>query len=1244
MNYGDLIQFDPIETVIHLRQADQAVLARQLVQTYVISDEMADRLAKLVIPQLQFDEPADNKGLLVVGNYGTGKSHLMSVLSSLAEYPELADALSHPVVAAAAGRIAGRFKVVRTEIGATTMALREIIAAELEEHLAKLGVEFSFPESGSVTGNKRTFEELMAAFHQHYPDHGLLMVVDELLDYLRTRKDQELILDLSFLREVGEVCKDLRFRFVAGVQEAIFDSPRFAFVADNVRRVKDRFEQVLIARRDVKFVVAQRLLKKSAEQQSRIRDYLTPFARCYGTMNERMEEFVTLFPVHPDYIDTFERITVVEKREVLKTLSLAMRGLLGQEVPTDHPGLIAYDRYWASLCDNASFRSVPEIKSVIDCSQVLEARLQQAFTRPAYRPMALRIIHALSIHRLTHHDIYAPLGATARELRDSLCLYQPGIEEMGGDPADDLHTQVETVLKEIHKTVSGQFISSNPQNRQFYLDLKKTDDFDAYIEKRAETLEPAQLDRYYYEALRRVTEHTDLPTYVTGFRIWQHELEWRERKASRLGYLFFGAPNERSTAAPPRDFYLYFIQPFDPPRYKKEKKPDEVFFHLTGADDAFRQAVRFYAASLELASVSSGSAKATYEAKANGYLKRLVSWLQEHMTTAFEIDYQGRRKSLEEWAKGHSLRELSGIKNEERINFRDLVNVMAGICLSTHFADQSPDYPRFSVLVTSTNRKQAAQEALRGLASGTRTRQATAILDALEVLDGGRLDVSRSRYARYVLEVLNRKPSGQVTNRSELVQDEWGVEYLGLGSIRLEMEWVAVVFGTLVQAGELALTLAGKKFDAGNLSELAACPVDDLIAFKHLERPREWDMAALKALFEMLGITPGLAQLVAQGKPEPIQELQAKVTAQVERLVQASHRVREGLPFWGQTLLTGAVVADLRSRMDETKTFLETLQLLNTPGKLKNLRQNAQQIRSRQDEGFSALVEVETLYQLVSSLGDLTAYLTTAEAVLPSEHPWGGKVREVRSELLVRLGDAKKRAAPDFSQKSRHKLLELKTGYGAVYGSLHTRDRLGVNEEKRATALKSDPRLERLKRLATIELMPASQLTSFQNRLAGLTACHRLTPKELEAHPVCPHCGYKPNAEPSAPPAESRLSKLAEELDALVEGWTRTLLENLSDPTIQENLSLLKPEARNLVDGFLARRQLPEPLDHEFIHAVREVLSGLEKLTVNDQQLKQVLLGGGSPATVEELKERFERFLEGLVRGKERGKVRIVLE
>ncbi|MEW6230653.1 MAG: DUF6079 family protein, partial [Bacillota bacterium] len=232
MKYGDLIQFEPIESVVQLRDADEATAARRLVETYVISEEMAEKLTTLVIPQLQFNQPTDNKGLLVVGNYGTGKSHLMSMISALAENEELSSHVNDSNVADAAARIGGRFKVVRTEIGATTMSLRDILVAELEEHLAAMEVTYSFPSAAEVPNNKRSFEEMMAAFHQEYPDHGLLLVVDELLDYLRTRKDQELILDLNFLREIGEVCKDLRFRFIAGVQEAIFDSPRFSFVAD----------------------------------------------------------------------------------------------------------------------------------------------------------------------------------------------------------------------------------------------------------------------------------------------------------------------------------------------------------------------------------------------------------------------------------------------------------------------------------------------------------------------------------------------------------------------------------------------------------------------------------------------------------------------------------------------------------------------------------------------------------------------------------------------------------------------------------------------------------------------------------------------------------------------------------------------------------------------------------------------------------------------------------------------------
>ena len=1016
MKYGDLIQFEPIESVVQLRDADEAATARRLVQTYVISEEMAERLVNLVLPQLQFDLPMDNKGLLVVGNYGTGKSHLMSVISALAENGDLASNLNDKSVASAAGKIGGRFKVVRTEIGSTTMSLRDILVAVLEERLDAMGVSYSFPPADKVSSSKPAFEEMMAAFHQKYHDHGLLLVVDELLDYLRTRKDHELMLDLSFLREIGEVCKDLRFRFIAGVQEAIFDSPRFAFVADSIRRVKDRFEQILIARKDVKFVVAERLLKKTVDQQAKIRDYLTPFSKFYGRMNERMDEFTRLFPVHPDYIDTFERITAVEKREVLKTLSVAMKKLLGENIPEDRPGVIAYDSYWNTLKGNAAYRAIPEIREVIDCSSKLEGLVDSNYPKGRNKDFARRIIHGLSISRLTVGSIETPVGPNAEALRDSLCLFDPIVEELGGDPADDLRGEVESAIRVISQSVNGQFISATEKDSkgrlsgQFYLDVKKTVDYDAQMRGRAESLEDQELDRYYYEALRQVMECTD-QTYVTGYKIWQHELEWLERKAARQGYLFFGAPNERSTAVPPRDFYLYFIQPFDTPHFKDEKKPDELFLRLTNTDDEFHTALRSYSAALDLASTASGHAKSTYESKASGFLRDLVQWLQKNMAKAFEVTYQGRSKFLTEWAKGKSVRDLAGIAPQERINFRDLVNTIAGICLGAHFQDQAPEYPFFSVLITGKNTAQAGQDALRAIAGQNRTKQATAVLDALDLLDGERLDPYRSKYAKHILGIAEKKGHGQVVNRSELIQEVRDVEYLAPESFRLEPEWAVVVLAALVHADEVVVSIPGKKFDATGLPQLAGTGIDELAKFKHIERPKGWNLPGIKALIELIqpycasgvSLSPGEAQVITMGgekADEVVNKIQTNILRLVEGIVLVQQSLQTGLFFWGRSLLAEDEVKKLRAKLDETKTFLESLQAYTTTGKLKNFRYDASEVTAHRD-GLNSLAEIKSLEELVVDLGSTASYLSTAEAVLPTGHQWIDEMKTARDEVLA---------------------------------------------------------------------------------------------------------------------------------------------------------------------------------------------------------------------------------------------------
>ena len=1229
MKYSDLIQFEPIETIVQIREADSATAARRLVETFVISERMAELLGDLVVPQLQFTKPADNKGLLVVGNYGTGKSHLMAIISAVAEDGELAKSLTNAAVANRAAAIAGRFRVIRAEIGSTTMSLRDIVCSVLEDGLGRLGVSFEFPSTRDRHENKSSFQEIMAAFQAIHPDKGLILVLDELLDYLRSRADQALSLDLSFLRELGEVCKGSRFRFIAGVQESLFDNPRFQFVADTLRRVKDRFEQVRIARDDVAFVVAERILKKNPKQQALIREHLTQFAPLYGSMNERMEEFIRLFPVHPAYLDTFERVYVAEKREVLKTLSGAIRRIIDQNVPAKDTGLIAYDSYWSVLRDNPSFRSDPAIKEVVDRSGVLEARVQQAFTRPQYKPAAIRIVHALSVHRLTTSDIYAPIGATAEELRDDLCLMLPVPEKDAGF----LRTLVETVLKELVRTVSGQFLSFNKENGQYYLDLKKDVDFDSLVEKRGETLGDSQLDRYYFDALRRVVlEDPEAEPYVSGYRIWEYEVEWRERRAMRNGYLFFGAPNERSTAQPQRDFYLYFLHPFEPPYFKDEKKTDEVFFRLKERDDAFDRSLRLYAGAREQAAAASGSNKKIYEDKAGEHLRTLTVWLREHMPTSVEVIHQGRSKTLLEVVRG---------KLPPNTAIRDYVNTAGSALLASHFADKSPEYPVFSVLVTRQNRDQAAQEALRWIAGGVKSRQGSAVLDALELLDGDALRPRNSRYAKQVLEMLSQKGQGQVLNRSELVRSDAGVPYWT--RFRIEPEFLAVVLAALVHSGDVVLSLAGKKIDAASIDQFAKLGIAEVSDFKHIERPRDLPLGPLQDLCELLGVPKGLIVNPAN-RDEGVAQIQQRAAELLSKVVASQTRVPE-LTFWGRPVVSGQEQGDWKDRLASLKGFLESLQPFNTQGKLKNFPHDSAAVLG-QKPAIDLSREVEDLAGLLQQTGALTSYLGKAEALLDAGHLWQDEVRAARADLTGKLSSPKHRSETDFKRHLMQTLGQLKTKYQDAYLAAHQRARLGANDDKRKAKLVKDPRLAQLQKLAGVDMMPTPQLRDFENRLFNLKTCFHLGRVELDTDPLCPHCDFRPADESSGGASASEvLGKIDEALDGIIRGWTDTLVTNLEDPTVSGNIDLVSDAAgKSELKKFLKDRRLPDPVSPRFVRALQEVLSGLEPVTVQARALQNALADGGVPCTVADLRERFERYVATLSKGKDVAKIRIIIE
>ena len=1256
MRYGDLVQFEPITTVIQLQEADREQAARHLVETYVISDRIGDQLNKTVFPQLQFAKPADNKGILVVGNYGTGKSHLMAVISAVAEHEEFADLLSSSLIGLAARAIAGKFKVARIEIGATTRALRDIVLDELGQTLAGWGLDHQFPLASEVTNSKDTLTEALQKFQEKYPNQGLLLVVDELLDYLRTREERELILDLGFLRELGELPQTTRFRFVAGLQESLFDNPRFEFVADPLRRVQARFDQVRIGRQDIAFVVSNRLLRKTDEQIARVTNHLQPFAHLYDGMAERMGEFARMFPVHPSYVETFENVYVAEKREALRTISQAMMQLLDQEVPNDQPGLLSYDSYWPVLRDNATMKALPDVGEVIDKSSVLERKIEQSFTRGAMKPLALRIINGLSVLRLTTDSITAPIGATPKDLRDDLTLWIRTPEQTDAFLLD----QVRVALKEIMRTVNGQYISYNPENDQYYIDVNKDIDFDQKIKDRGESLSDSQINEYFYDAMRQVLGLSDTTYRNSASKLWFHELPWADHKVMRPGYLFFTAPDQRSTAQPPRDFYVYLLPPVAGRGWVGETQPDEVLFRFSGLGQDFEELMRRYAGARALAN-DSPTHRQVYQDKADQSLRAFRRWLEERLYEHLEVSYQGVTASVKQTLPALGL--APG---------RDLGEILDGVAagkLVPVFADRYPKYPAFRRLtnpITEQARPATAREAINAISGRARSAQATAVLEGLQLIDQeGRLRPTESPYGQYILGLLSAKDPNQVVNFGEvLTKVAEGVSGPIFRDLHfgLEPEWVAVVLAALAQSGAISLNLGNNEaIEAGNIERAAATSIEGLADFRYFKRPKSLPLRLWETIFETIGLSVGKLR-DDRARDAAVSELQAVIASEQQRVAQLEKRKTQGLKVWNTPIFTdnfpirsekGAVVGidlpevpvtstEVESGLRNYKKALETLARYNTPGKLQNLSLSELEVHELRQHR-AATDRLEELLDLTAQLAPLTTYLVGAQGNLPRTHPWQAQADEIRRATVHEVRQRAKGEAARSGAELRRDLEALKSDYITIYAEQHKRQTLGPEADDRRDRLSRSDRLATLRELAGVDILNRQQVSTIQNALVALPTCREFHEGLITDSPTCPACKLNPSSLTNAASAEERLSTIDEGIDRLLAEWRKTLAAELAEPSAQRSIAAMLPDERAPIEAFLAQSQEDPRLPDGFVKAANAALRGIETVMLHESEVIGALQAGGMPTTRQQLEQRLRAFLDDRIRGKDVGATRLVL-
>ncbi len=926
MKYSDLIQFDPIDEIIKFGQLDNEDYREKLVKNFVCSQTFENYIIPQICGKLDLNSTTETKGIQIVGNYGTGKSHLMSLFSIIAENADYLDLVQSEKAKEWLKTIAGKYKVYRFELG-NNQELWEVITFKIDAALEEWGVDYRISDDDSPRSYSEKLELMLAAFEEVYPDKGFMLVVDEMLAYLKGRSEPaKLNRDLQVLQALGQMSDRTHFRMVFGVQELIYRSPEFQFAKDMLGRVNERYVDLTIQKEDVQFIVQQRLLQKNEHQKAQIRKHLSQFTTMFPHMNNNLETYVNLFPVHPSYFENFSLIRIGKsQREVLKTLSKKFSTIINDDVPTDKPGLICYDSYWQDMQGNVDLNADPDVSKVSSITALINQKIEENFTRglAPKKVLAHRIVSAAAI-KILQADLSHPNGVSAETLANDLCHVDITCENF--DELVDL--AFTRVLDSIVSATIGQYFVKG-ENNEYHIRIEGGVNYEQKVKDYAAQMGDGQKDEYFYMFLSEVLP-VEGETYRRNFRIWEHHIEWQSHKCSRTGYIFMGNPNERSTTQPQQHFYIFFMPIFDTSNSSRPAEKDSVYFLMNDLSEELKQKIVLYGSALSQEGSASTDEKPRYKQLREKYYKEARNMFNNELLAKTMVEYIGDK---------HPMQGMPGAQADSKI---DAVSAVTSYIMEKQFELENPHYPKFSALqqpLTNENRENLLRSARAKIASPTTiNRNGEAILMGLGLWENGRLSTEHSEYARSIKNKLEAK-GGQVLNRDEILEVFYADthEYISI-DYHIEADLEMLVLATMAALGEIEIVLqGGSQINAGNISDISKLNPQDCYTFSNVCPPKGINIPLVREI--CLGLL-GVDRTNELDNPNSsiFADLLAKASELENIIVTLQHKIQGGYYFLNDIeIISEDDARNFDVELVRLKGICNHMQRYNTKAKMRNI-------------------------------------------------------------------------------------------------------------------------------------------------------------------------------------------------------------------------------------------------------------------------------------------------------------------
>lgn len=1234
MKYKDIINFTPIEGVLSMDTVlSSAEERRKAVEDYVFSSNILEDLTEDVIPNLDTEErkegryTVDKKGVAVTGSYGTGKTHLLSFLTTIAEDAAYLEFVTDEKVKEALKAIAGGFKVCHFTIGTNIMPLSEITLGRLEEFCLANGVEFKFNRKDTHSYSEQ-IASFMASFQEKFPNKSFLLIMDELLERLETQVGDSLNSDLMFLREMGEAVKRSRFRIIYSAQKALYNAPSLANNADMLNKIQDRYIDIVIAAQDIAFVVQKRLLKKTEEQTERIREHLEKFKDFYPNLKNYFEKFVEFYPVHPSYIEAFRGVQDKNsKRRILETLSKHFRSLMECEIKEEETGFITYDSYYPMLLKEASSNSIINFRSVQEVVEIVEERIEEYYKEPAVanrKPLAKRVLYALTILALKNTIRTNEVGEikingkTAAGLIADLFPVIKGVND-----AATLTITMENTCADLVKYTQGQYIAYDRESNSYYLRVSGGVNVEGAIRNRAqyyaggggEPGSPDDMNAFFFSVLKELLQ-LNADCYDCFENVWEVQIDWPDKHSARIGYIFFGLPNDRSTTIPDEQFYIYIK-----PLYKRRRgagnvseekgEDDEVFISFQEFSPSFIYTLASYAAATYLCKEGFGGAGAAFNEKAREYKTLLKREFREEFLKNSKVIYKEAVSSINSF----------NVRMEGEAPI-DIIYKIASLLLNQHFCDNFPSYPAFNFASTyltfTTNKtrgnitehiKRAIKRMLDVKAPG---EEGKGVLRGLGLLEGDKIDVENSIYAKYIMSLfLGDK---KVVNRDEILTQYYeGFNLFYLTKYNLEHPLVFLLLLALVFKDKISIYYNGnKRITTANFQkDVEGLREEDFYSFRNIALADGFPYKKVEKLCECLALPSyrisSMKDIEARNVLENIKERERKYLIEVEESIRTL--TKEGITCAGVSFIKDSDA--LLARLKGLQTMLNNLTNFDTVQKLSGLYYG----ESEMEKTFSVYKEgqrIKEAYEQCNRISRLYQYLTMAKGYVREKD----KEREEIEKILKGLeGAAESKEKGEEYIDALNKMVKIFTLY---YMGEYNKYHIEREENEKKKALLDGVSCRTLLKFRGIKML---ELSKFNKTLEEIER------QELKDYSISVSTvkekipSFNPNNYTGTP---KRMERLAEEMEAIYIEVNKRLKDFLTKEETKDKSTLLKEEERKAIEGYLTKGVEYSKID-KFVDAVNKVVSRIAKVEITVAEVMDALT---MPLGLEEACGKFRRLLQ----------------